>query len=268
MTLKSEALIAAMGVVGAFVLTGLSSGWEHAALAWMVDVLLVLTPHWAMLVLPIVASCLVIFIHTQYRNPWSIGLVVCLSLLFGIGHLATGSLLVAMVTHAAYDAAILFYERHRMATDPNYFGGKVPNDIVRKLIEEQAEARKRKQTAKRVATVGEQPRSPVFRAASTAQPAQAQPPQSSTVWPNTAPSPESQFEAQNQSLRWSRESEGIESCVSTPSLLCFPSSNKHCVRHSFGRAPAKPPHSPQSSFLCRKLRTIQALSPQSYRRRR
>ena len=235
-TLKSEALIAWGGVVGALAVTNLSHGLGYTLrLGWVQDICQALTFHWAMLVLPVVAICLVLLIdtcgkarsesyrkqklevaqgvngelmrvgtgwmllfaalagiceellfryvlmgvlmfvfglffdglaaagatvvassvffaliHTQYRNPWSIDLVLCLGMIFGIGYLATGSLLVVMITHAVYDAAIMLYERHHMVTDPNYFGGKVPNDVVRQLLASQAKAqaaKKRKASA-------------------------------------------------------------------------------------------------------------------------
>ena len=212
-TIESEVLIIAAAIVGAFILTGLSTGnWGYAiGFGWLLDILKTMTPHWAMIALPVImvgaviavdkiglahfasyreqkaeltkglngelprlslgwiaitsilagvceellfryvlmgllmlgfslfaspvpaaiptiviSSLIFTLVHLQYRNLWSIGLVVCLSLIFGIGYLATGSLLVVMFAHAVYDAAIMLYERHRMKVDPNYFSGETP----------------------------------------------------------------------------------------------------------------------------------------------
>ena len=223
-TLESELVIAAAAVVGAFLLTGISTGdWAYAlSFGWVVDIVQKLTLHWLMLALPAIMVCAVVLIdriglmrfssyrkqkadivqgvngelvrmsvgwialvsllagifeealfryvlmgllalgfgmfldaplaavlallassviftlvHIQYRNPWSIGLAFGLSLFLGAGYLLTGSLLVAAFAHAVYDFAIMLYERCRMVSDPNYFGGNVPNDVVRRLLAEQ-----------------------------------------------------------------------------------------------------------------------------------
>ena len=82
----------------------------------------------------LISSVIFTLVHIQYRNPWSIGLAFGLSLLLGAGYLLTGSLLVVAFAHAVYDFAIMIYERCRMASDSDYFGGKVPNDVVRRLL--------------------------------------------------------------------------------------------------------------------------------------
>lgn len=74
-------------------------------------------------------------IHAQYRDPWSITLALSGGLILGAGYVATGSLLSCMFAHALYNIAVLLMEQQSMLTDPDYFGGKVPNDVVIKMSE-------------------------------------------------------------------------------------------------------------------------------------
>lgn len=218
-SLISEAMILAAGVVLAIVLSGLSSGWSYSLrFGWLTDIASAMRPSWAMLVLPVTMIGIVLLvdkgglkfspsyrkaklelvqgttgelprirpldmvicmgaagiceellfrycaiglvmlaltrflpwlpaaiitvivtsvafwsIHSQYRDPWSIALALSGGLILGAGYVATGSLLSCMFAHALYNIAVLLDEQRNMLKDPDYFGGKIPNDAITKM---------------------------------------------------------------------------------------------------------------------------------------
>ena len=93
-----------------------------------------LLPHPAAAVLAVAVTSLAFWAaHVQYRDGWTTGYVIAISCLLCAAYLATGSLLSLMVAHAVYNIADIAIERRKMVREPDYFGGKVPVDIVTRM---------------------------------------------------------------------------------------------------------------------------------------
>lgn len=74
--------------------------------------------------------------HVRYRDFFSTVLTMFLAIALGVAYMATGSLAVVIIAHAAYDIAEVLMERYYMSKDDDYFGGPAPKRALLDQLEE------------------------------------------------------------------------------------------------------------------------------------
>jgi membrane protease YdiL (CAAX protease family) len=65
--------------------------------------------------------------------------VLILGLLLGALYVHTSSYLTVAAAHTLYDIVNLLIERRRMTHEPDYFGGKAPDNVMSEIIDSRGE---------------------------------------------------------------------------------------------------------------------------------
>lgn len=107
----------------------------------VIGILFIFFPDWmgfqAALVLAVVISSLIfMLVHEQYRSPYSMGIVFVLGCALAGVYLYSGSIIASAICHAFYNLSDVFLERRQMMRDPDYFAGKIPDNIVCDIMDE------------------------------------------------------------------------------------------------------------------------------------
>lgn len=90
----------------------------------------------------VISAVVFAVVHGQYGRTWAQATVLLLGLLLGALYVHTGSYLIVAVAHTLYDFVSLLIERRRMTHEPDYFGGKAPDNVMSEIIDSRGDSQR------------------------------------------------------------------------------------------------------------------------------
>lgn len=100
-------------------------------------ILVLFVPMEAATVVAVVVSVVAFWLsHEEYRDAYTISMIVLDALVLCLSFVITGSYLVVAIAHALYDIADLEIEGWRMVRDDDYFGGEPPQSAMLDMYED------------------------------------------------------------------------------------------------------------------------------------